>query len=195
MKILISVVLVIFLLILFLLFKNWKVVLILKDGKVKLKIGFITAINPDKKNKKKQKEEKYIKIPKVTLEKVKEKFDGVRNLYKDEKEEISDILKTVAKKADIRQINTAVTYGFGNAAITGMTNGFIWTSVTAVVTVVKRYIDIEKKLNLAVYPEFTKDCFDVYLFVDMRVRIASFLKIAYRAKKLYDKAKKVYKIV
>ena len=148
-----------------------------------------------KKNKAKDKEEKYIKIPKVSIEQVKEKFDGVKELYKNEKEEIVYILKQTAKKADVRQINAAVTYGFGNAAITGMTNGFIWTAVTAVVAVVKQYIDIEKKMNLAVYPEFSKDCFDVYLFLEMRLRVVNFLRIALRAKKIYEKAKHIYKIV
>lgn len=170
---------------------SWRVILSYKNNIFIVKIGGnnfqFTVFSSDKI--KKGKKEKYIKIPKTSFEVVKQKGSIFKNIFKNEKHEIISILKSFGQKFDIINLNISVDFGFGDAAITGIASGFIWNGISAIVSFVKKHIDIEGKTNIAVYPNYIESCFEANCQLVFNVRLISFLGIILRARDFYKRNK------
>lgn len=168
---------------------SWRVILSYKNNNFIVKIGgnnfqfIVFSSNKIKKGKK----EKYIKIPKTSFDKVKQKVLIGKNIFKDEKYEIISILKAFGQKFDIINLNIAVNFGFGDAAITGIANGFIWNGISAIVSFIQKHIDIQNKTNIAVYPNYLESCFEANFELVFNVRLISFLGIILRARDFYKR--------
>ncbi len=168
---------------------SWRVILSYKNSNFIVKIGGnnfqFTVFSSNKI--KKGKREKYIKIPKTSFDIVKQKVLIGKNIFKDEKYEIISILKAFGQKFDIINLNIAVNFGFGDAAITGIANGFIWNGTSAIVSFIQKHIDIQDKTNIAVYPNYLKNCFEANFELVFNVRLISFLGIILRARDFFKR--------
>lgn len=164
---------------------NWRIEITYQDGELTIKAGRLKLFSTaDKKKPQKPKPKKEIK-----LEHIKTALIEARDVYKQEKYEIISLLKESSRMFDYKVFNVSVNFGFGDAAVTGIANGVVWSGITGMVTLLKRYIDIENKTNIAVYPNYTQACFDVDSCLVLETRIIRFLSIAPRAKKLYERNK------
>ena len=170
---------------------SWRVIISYKNSNFIVKIGgnnfqfTVFSSNKIKKGKK----EKYIKIPKTSFDTVKQKGLIFKNLFKEEKYEIISILKAFGQKFDIIYLNIAINFGFGDAAITGIANGFIWNGVKSIVSFLMKHIDIEDKTNIAIYPNYIESCFEASFEFVFNVRLISFLGIILRVRDLYKRNK------
>ena len=170
---------------------SWRVILSYKNSNFIVKIGgnnFQFTVFSSKKIKK-GKNGKYIKIPKTSFDTVKQKSLIFKNLFKEEKYEIISILKAFGQKFDIINLNIAINFGFGDAAITGIANGFIWNGVNSIVSFLMKHIDIEDKTNIAIYPNYIESCFEASFEFVFNVRLISFLGIILRVRDFYKRNK------
>ena len=63
-------------------------------------------------------------------------------------------------------------YGFGNAAITGITGGIIWGLISNVCCIIHKYADnIKDVINIAVKPHYTEQVFEYKINIVFYVRI------------------------
>lgn len=182
--------LIIIILIVFFLCQKWCITIQYYGGELTIKIGTIKLFST-KKHKKEV--EKYIKIQKASLEDIIKRFDLAKEIYKEEKHEIVSTLKELERRIEFKMLNISITFGFGDAAITGIANGFIWTGITGITSIIKRHIDIENKTNIAVYPHYTESCFDIDVCVIFNTRFIRLFGIYQRAKRLYKRNKCKFK--
>ena len=169
---------------------SWRVILSYKNNNFTVKIGgvnFQFTVFSSNKFKKVKKEEKYIKIPKTSFDKVKQKTLIFKDIYKDEKNEIISILKTLGQKFDIKKLDISVNFGFGDAAVTGIANVFIWNGVNAIVHFLEKYINITDKTNIAIYPNYTESCFEPNFELVFDVKLISFIGLILRMKELHKR--------
>ncbi len=179
----------IILLLVYLITKKWRVTIAYKNKKFSVKIGFFYLYSP----KRKRKDEKYIKIPKLSFSELRSKAESVMAVCKLEKNEIASLLKEISRVPEIKTFNLAVTFGFGDAAVTGIANGMVWGIITFIVSFVRKYIDIEKKTNLAVYPDYTNACFEVDFLFSFDIRLYKFFEIRKKADILYKRIREKLK--
>jgi len=166
-----------------------------KDKIFKITIGgkytYITLYNSAKsdKNKKDKKEENkdFIKIP--TFDALRKKFSAIKGIYNEEKDEIISILKALNANVQVEKLNFAVTYGFGDAAVTGIANGVIWGGISAASGILFRYFNIKEKTNIAVFPHYTEKCFNIESTFIFDTKLYKSFKIYKRIKLLIQRNK------
>ena len=132
---------------------------------------------------------KYIKIPKFSLKGMKEKITYYKRLYEDNKNEIIAVLTHVNSNLDIVYLNIAVTYGLGDAAVTGIANTAVWNAVFGVSTLLKKYLSLDKKLNTAVSPDFDKACLNANIYFCFKTNLYKFYGTYKKAAPIIEKIK------
>ena len=132
MYIFLGIILALLLLIIFILCHKWKITVIYKDGAATFRVG-VFRFSAYGNKKKKKKDDDYIKIPKMRLGDIKKKGKIIRDIYRDEKHEIIAILQEIERRIEFERVNFALTFGFGDAAVTGIANGILWRDRKSVV--------------------------------------------------------------
>ena len=109
------------------------------------------------------------------------KFKIIINFFKklleDKHDDLIFILKYLNKTFDIKKISVSLDYGFGNAAITGITGGIIWGLISNTCCIIHKYANnIKDVLNIAVKPHYTQQIFEYNIEFVFYVRIVNFIK-------------------
>ena len=162
-----------------------------KDNVLKLRAGFGKLLFGIPLPKPKEKDEKYIKIPKFSWKDIKNKILAGKNFYNENKAEISSCLGEAGGLVNFSYLNISIKYGFGDAAITGIANAPLWTAIGAVSAVVRKYFDLKGKLNICLNPMFTEQCFNANVYTLFRVRLYSAYKLFKKYEELLKKARAV----
>ena len=165
-------------------FSKWRVELRFCKGDFTVKLANFTVFSSKNKQKTKHKTKPE---QKKSFSELTGAFGESKKLYKNEKDEIIGILKEISSAFECEVLNFVVDFGFGNAAVTGIANGIIWAGVTAVVTLLKRFIDLDKKVNLAVSPNYTEACFSIDASVVFYTKPIWLIRIFRRIKALADR--------
>ncbi len=177
------------LLTLFLILKKWRVTLLYRDNAFTVKVGCFT-VTPKGDGKKQDSD--YIKIPKLGFKDFGARVKIVRALYIVEKPEIIKLLQEAQRLVQVRSFSMSLTYGFGDAAVTGIANGIVWNVINCFVNFAGRYIDLDGKTNIAVSPQYTRSCFDADVCFVFDVRLFQIIGFTGRAKKLFKRLKLKY---
>jgi hypothetical protein len=175
---------IIILLLTFIAVHKWRLTLQYKNGNFTVRVWRLTIYSFSVKRKK---DKQYIKIPKINYNNILKKIKIFKQFYQDEKQEIAHILKETEKRAELKKLGISITFGFSDAAVTGIANGIIWGAVSGIVSFINKYVNIKDKTSIAVYPTYTKSCFDISVFIIFDTRLIKALYVARRAKKLYNR--------
>ena len=99
-----------------------------------------------------------------------------RKILDDKNDDLIFILKYVKKTFDVKKLDFSLDYGFGDAAVTGVTGGIIWGLISNICSFVGRFIDINSFANIAVKPHYTEKIFDYKINFVFNIRILNLLK-------------------
>ncbi|OQB15915.1 MAG: hypothetical protein BWY15_00041 [Firmicutes bacterium ADurb.Bin193] len=170
----------IIILILFAFFHRWRVTVRYVKNVFTVDVGNFTVYSSAKG----KKDDKYIKTPKLSFKELTDKYGALKAFYRDEKCEIVSILQEAQRRFDIKKLNFSVDFGFGDAAVTGIASGFLWGCVGGASAFLKKYWELDKKLNIALCPQFTKTCFEMNINLIFYSRPIKMIEIVKRIVRL-----------
>ena len=160
-----------------------------EDGVVKVYVVGFCIYNSLKTKKHGHMQEKRDKITIPTLSGLKKILLGIQQLYKNEKTEIMLILKSIRSHIELTNVDLAITYGFGDAAVTGIANGIIWSALTLGLRTVDKLIPIKDIANLALAPKYDKVAFEYKGRIVFKTTLIKFWKEFKKLRKIYTRNK------
>ena len=158
---------------LFFLLAKVKVSVVVNNSNIKAYVGAIKVYDSKKKKKpktvnvKKKKEEEFEK----NYRSLKMIVNFIRRVFDDKNDDILYILRHIRRTFDVKRLDVALDYGFGDAAVTGITGGGIWIVLSNAAAFVSKYIDINDILNIAVKPHYTEKIIEFKLNFAFTVRV------------------------
>lgn len=100
----------------------------------------------------------------------------VRKIFDDKNDDLLYILKYVKKTFTVKSLDVSLDYGFGDAAVTGVTGGIVWGLISNICGFAGRFIDINSFTNIAVKPHYTEKIHDYKVNFVFYIRILNLLK-------------------
>ena len=158
---------------LFFLLAKVKVSVVVNNSNIKAYVGAIKVYDSKKKKKpktvnvKKKKEEEFEK----NYRSIKMIVNFIRRVFDDKNDDILYILRHIRRTFDVKRLDVALDYGFGDAAVTGITGGGIWIVLSNAAAFVSKYIDVNDILNIAVKPHYTEKIIEFKLNFAFTVRV------------------------
>lgn len=168
-----AVLLLIILFLLLFLFAKLKVSVVVNNSDVKAYVGAIKVYDSKKKKKqktvniKKKKEEEFEK----NYHSIKIIVNFIRRVFDDKNDDILYILRHIKRTFDVKRLDVALDYGFGDAAVTGIMGGGIWLVLSNAAAFVSKYIDVNDILNIAVKPHYTEKIIEFKVNFVFTVRV------------------------
>lgn len=168
-----AVLLFIVLFLLLFLFAKLKVSVVVNNSDVKAYVGAIKVYDSKKKKKpktvnvKKKKEEEFEK----NYRSIKMIVNFIRRVFDDKNDDILYILRHIKRTFDVKRLDVALDYGFGDAAVTGIMGGGIWLVLSNAAAFVSKYIDVNDILNIAVKPHYTEKIIEFKVNFVFTVRV------------------------
>ena len=168
-----AVLLLIILFLLLFLFAKLKVSVVVNNSDVKAYVGAIKVYDSKKKKKqktvnvKKKKEEEFEK----NYRSIKMIVNFIRRVFDDKNDGILYILRHIKRTFDVKRLDVALDYGFGDAAVTGIMGGGIWLVLSNAAAFVSKYIDVNDILNIAVKPHYTEKIIEFKVNFVFTVRV------------------------
>lgn len=168
-----AVLLLIILFLLLFLFAKLKVSVVVNNSDVKAYVGAIKVYDSKKKKKpktvnvKKKKEEEFEK----NYRSIKMIVNFIRRVFDDKNDDILYILRHIKRTFDVKRLDVALDYGFGDAAVTGIMGGGIWLVLSNAAAFVSKYIDVNDILNIAVKPHYTEKIIEFKINFVFTVRV------------------------
>ena len=168
-----AVLLFIVLFLLLFLFAKLKVSVVVNNSDVKAYVGAIKVYDSKKKKKqktvniKKKKEEEFEK----NYHSIKMIVNFIRRVFDDKNDDILYILRHIKRTFDVKRLDVALDYGFGDAAVTGIMGGGIWLVLSNAAAFVSKYIDVNDILNIAVKPHYTEKIIEFKVNFVFTVRV------------------------
>lgn len=180
-----SVILLLIIVFLTLLLIKLKITVTIKNKRVQVyvfKIKVFDSLKKTRKSNDKNKEDEFVNNYKT----FKEVVNLIRRVFDDKNDDIIYIIKHIKNTFSLRRIDFALDYGFGDAAVTGVSGGVIWVLISGIASLVGKYIDIKKYVNIAVKPHYTEKIFEYNGMVALDVRtyhLLSALRLIIRFRK------------
>lgn len=169
-----------------LMYGKLKVSVIINNKIVRVFVGGIKVFDSTKNTNASTKETEKLD---VNYKKFKLIINFIRKVLDDKNDDLLYILKYAGKTIDVKRIDVSLDYGFGDAALTGITGGIIWGLVSNICALVEKYIDINNYTNVAVKPYYTEKIFDFNSEFVFSVRIFYFLKLLKHIKRFVNTLK------
>lgn len=126
-----------------------------------------------------------ITIP--TIHNLKKRWAMLKALYYREKDAVKDLLIRLKPTIDIKDVAVAVEFGMGDAALTGMVNGYLWSGISTILVFIDQYIDINRVSNIALLPQFTEKCFSYKITLVFTTKLYRFISPFIDFWKLYHR--------
>ena len=118
-----------------------------------------------------------------------ERINSVKKGYEEVKDVIDEVVRFSHDHVEIRDIYIRVKYGTGDAAITGIIYGGIWTLVGNIYSIVCRFWKVQfPKLELE--PIFGGKAFEIEAEGIIKTRLVHIITTAIRSFKIYKNSKK-----
>lgn len=109
-----------------------------------------------------------------------------RRVLDDKNDDVIFIIKYIKKTFTIKKLDLSLDYGFGDAALTGISGGIIWGLISNICGFVGKYIDINSLMNIAIKPHYTKKILDYKVNFVFYIRFLNLLK-TYKHMKRFKK--------
>lgn len=171
------------------LFLKLKISIYINNNIIKIFLWKIKVFDSSKEKKQKNKNEKNIDKDE-NFEKKYKGFKKVINFFRklldDKNDDLIFILKYIKKTFSIKKLDVSLDYGFGDAALTGITSGIIWGLISNSCSFVGRFIDINNFTNIAIKPQYTEKTLDYKVNFIFYIKILNLLK-AYKHFKRFKK--------
>lgn len=113
----------------------------------------------------------------------------IRKVLDDKNDDLIFILKYARKTLSVKKLDVSLGYGFGDAALTGITGGIIWGFISNICGFVGKYININEFINVAVKPYYTEKMLDFKVDFVFSVRILYLIKTAKHIKRFKNTLK------
>ncbi len=118
-----------------------------------------------------------------------ERINSVKKGYEEVKDVIDEVVKFSHDHVEIRDIYIRVRYGTGDAAITGIIYGGIWTLVGNIYSTVCRFWKVQFP-RLELEPVFGGKAFEIEAEGIIKTRLVHIITTAIRSLKIYKNSKK-----
>ncbi|MEE1043036.1 MAG: DUF2953 domain-containing protein [Clostridia bacterium] len=125
----------------------------------------------------------------VNYKKFKFIINFITKILDDKNDDLLYILKYAGKTVDVKRFDVSLDYGFGDAALTGITGGIIWGLISNICAFLDRYIDINNYANVAVKPYYTEKIFEFNSEFVFSVRIFYLMKLLKHFKRFVNTLK------
>ena len=153
---------VLLILILFIFVAKLKITILLQDGVLGVYVYGIKVFDTSSKTKSKRTQK-----PITKEDEYERKYKGfkycintLRKILDDKNDDILGILRHIRRTFAIKRLDLALDYGTGDAAVTGISSGALWTLISGVSAYVGRYLSIKDILNIAVKLNYTEKVFN-----------------------------------
>ncbi len=103
-------------------------------------------------------------------------INTIRRILDDKNDDIVFILKYIKKTFSIKTLDFSLDYGFGDAALTGISGGVIWGVISNISGFIGRFIDIKSFTNIAVKPHYTEKIIDCKVNFVFYLRLLNLIK-------------------
>lgn len=117
------------------------------------------------------------------------RIQGFRQRYNDVKDILAEILDLVKNRAEFSGIFIRLKYGTGDAAITGVIYGAIWSLVGNIYSLLCRFFRVEFP-TLELEPVFGSKAFEIEAEGIITTRLVHIITAVIRSLKIYFKQKK-----
>lgn len=155
------------------------------DGKVTVRIFSFTVYDSERSKRKPRKaKEKPKEKPSEGKKPLLERLKIAKKVYITEEKEIKRLLSLVGKLAVVKRLDIAISFGCGNAAVTGITTGAVWGVLGNIIGFIDCYLHCLSVTNAAVDPDFNKTGFGYKIRLIFRARLYCFLKIVWQVMRL-----------
>ena len=150
-----------------------KVSVVVNNSDVKAYVGAIKVYDSKKKKKpktiniKKKKEEEFEK----NYHALKMTVNFIRRVFDDKNDDILYILRHIKRTFYVDRLDVSLDYGFGDAAVTGITGGGIWLVLSNASAFLSKYINVNDVLNIAVKPHYTEKIIDFKVNFVFTIRV------------------------
>lgn len=124
------------------------------------------------------KKDKKIKLATKLLKKSKKPIDY--------KKVLKAIWGYLIKKIELKSINLKSTIGLGDAALTGILYGLIWSLIGTLTNIISQYKDINE-INIENNPDFNNKICIIDFFCIIRLKIVHIIIASYRGVKVFIK--------
>lgn len=113
----------------------------------------------------------------------------LRKVLDDKNDDLLYILKYIKKSVFVKKLDISLDYGFGDAALTGVTGGIIWGLISNICGFIGKYINVKEFTNIAVKPYYTEKILDFKVNFVFSVRILYLIKNAMYIKRFKNTLK------
>lgn len=148
-------------------------------------IKITIPINAKKDKKGKTTDDKNEKKQKFGYSKIKKLLGDIKDTFSDTKSEIYAILSSLKNHLVINRVLFEMEYGLSNAAKTGMANGALWASASGALSVIDNISEI-KSVTLNIYPNFSRECFNIRFVGIITLRFAHIISIGIKLLKIIN---------
>jgi hypothetical protein len=89
-------------------------------------------------------------------------------------------------KVKCRALHLKIGFSLGDAALTGMASGFLWSSTGVILTLLKDYLKFKQAPALKITPAFKSSIFwEAYVFSRLEIKVVTALKVSFALFKFY----------
>lgn len=174
-----------------LLFVRWSITIIVQNKHVQVKAWRWAVYDSQKKERPQQdaggQKADFIKVP--TINGLKKLLKRGKEQWRAERPHVQEILRKLNRAIRFTRVDLAVDYGLGDAALTGVANGALWTLISNIVCLLEQYADIRRVTNIALCPNYTESVFGMHLEVKCSFRLCRLISSAWAIYKLQKRVK------
>jgi len=109
---------------------------------------------------------------------------------------VTDMLKVLYRylksNLKIRNLDFSIAYGLGDAAVTGIFSGAVYTVVNTFYAYILNNFTV-KKHSVKVNPDFENRCFDIKFFMNFKISLMWLLCLLFHERKAINKLLKILK--
>lgn len=97
-----------------------------------------------------------------------------------------DVTQYIIKKITFVSLNLSSKFGLGDAALTGIAYGMLWTIISVFINVLFSNKDV-KNLNINLYPDFNATILEIDFFCIIKIKIAHIIIASLKGIKVFIK--------
>ncbi|WIV10969.1 DUF2953 domain-containing protein [Proteiniborus sp. MB09-C3] len=120
------------------------------------------------------------------------KYEDIIEIYNNIKKysnTFNKIIHYILKKIHINSLSLSTTIGLGDAALTGIAYGVLWTIIGTLLNILLNYKEIKdiKDMNISIYPNFNESILEVDFFCIIKLKIVHIIIAGFKGIKVFIK--------
>lgn len=117
-------------------------------------------------------------------------FEDIIKIYNNIKKysnTFNKIIHYIIKKIHINSLNWSIKIGLGDAALTGIAYGVLWTIIGTLLNILLNYKKIKeiKDMNINIYPNFNESILEIDFFCIIKLKIVHIIIAGFKGIKVF----------